>query len=252
VGEGFVTITGEPGTGKTTLIATLLAELNPERVQVASLTNVQLDSVDFVSMTLEAFGVDVCDMGEISQLSKLKQYLVQQFNDDRCCILIVDEAHGLPPASLEELRLISNLQQDENLLLQVFLVGQSPLMDVIQAPGLEQLHQRIIAASHLEPLVLEETIAYIEHRLRKVGWEKDPSFSCEAMNLIHKFSGGVPRRINLICHRIFLHAGLNQIHQLVGSDALHVIVELHREGLLRPGASKVLDESVRGKKELVV
>jgi type II secretory pathway predicted ATPase ExeA len=112
---------------------------------------------------------------------------------------------------------------------------------MIRAPGMEQLQQRLIAASHLEPLKLSETVAYVEHRLRKVGWQNDPSFSKESMNLIHKFSGGVPRRINLICHRLFLRGGLEQKHKLHGEDALHVIVELHREGLLTPAASRTLD-----------
>jgi len=246
-GEGFVAITGEPGTGKTTLIASLLLELDQTRVQVASLTNVQLDTGNLLNMTLEAFGLEVGGENQVSPLSKLKQFLIQQFNKGRRCILIVDEAQGLPPAALEELRLISNLQHNSlqhvnGSLLQVFLVGQDTLMDLIRAPGLEQLHQRIIAASHLEPLELEETVAYVEHRLYKVGWKNDPSFTEEAMELIHKFSGGVPRRINLICHRLFLYGGLKQKHELVGTDAMHVIVELHREGLLKHGAHKQLTD----------
>ena len=247
-GEGFVAITGKPGTGKTTLIASLLAELDRVQVQVASLTNVQLDTSNLLGMTLEAFGLHAGDDSHASPLSKLKQFLIQQVNNGRRCILIVDEAQGLPSESLEELRLISNLQHDKGSLLQVFLVGQDPLMELIRAPGLEQLHQRIIAASHLEPLELEETTAYIEHRLHKVGWKNDPSFTEEVMKLIHKFSEGVPRRINLICHRLFLHGGLNQKHKLTGEDALHVIVELHKEALLTPGARRVLGDYVTGNK----
>jgi hypothetical protein len=135
---------------------------------------------------------------------------------------------------LEDLRLLSNLQQNNNLLLQVFLVGQEPLMDMICAPGMEQLQQRMIAASHIKPLKFEETVAYIKHRLQLVGWNNNPSFSDESLELIHKFSVGVPRRINLICHRLFLHGGLESIHLFEGTDTLRVIVELHREGLLSP------------------
>jgi type II secretory pathway predicted ATPase ExeA len=247
-GEGFVAITGEPGTGKTTLIAALLAELDKTRVRVATLANVQMDSANLLSMVLEEFGLHTGDQKQTSPLSRLKRFLVQQHTSGHRCILIVDEAQGLPAASLEELRLISNLQYADRLLLQVFLVGQEPLMDVIRAPGLEQLHQRLIAASHLEPLTLAETEAYVEHRLRKVGWENDPAFSEETTGLVHKFSGGVPRRINLICHRLFLHGGLKQKHELVGADALHVIVELHREGLLAPGVRKILGDHVGGVK----
>ena len=245
-GEGFVAITGEPGTGKTTLIASLLAEIDTSRVHVATLTNVQLDAINLLSMVLEDFGLPHGNANEISPLSRLKQFLIQQYRNKQRCILIVDEAQGLSMDSLEELRLISNLEYDNRLLLQVFLVGQEPLMDMILEPGLEQLHQRFIAAAHLKALEPEETKAYVEHRLHKVGWKGDPTFTEEAMNLIHKFSGGVPRRINLICHRLFLHGGLKQKHKLVGADALHVIVEIHREGLLTPRARKVLGEYVGG------
>jgi len=237
-GEGFVAITGEPGTGKTTLIASLLAELDKIRVQVATLTNVQIDSVNLLNTVLEEFEIPTGAQNQPSPLSSLKRYLIQQHKNGRRCILIVDEAQGLSAASLEELRLISNLQYDNRLLLQVFLVGQEPLMDIIRAPGLEQLHQRLIAASHLDSLGLAETKAYINHRLNKAGWNNDPVLTEDAMNMIYKFSSGIPRRINLICHRLFLYGGLKQKHELVGADALHVIVELHKEGLLAPMMSE--------------
>lgn len=249
-GEGFVAITGEPGTGKTTLIGSLLADMDMSRVHVATLTNVQLDSYNLLNIVLDEFNLNYDEASRVSPLSVLKQYLIQQHKKGHRSILIVDEAQGLPPASLEELRLISNLQFENRLLLQVFLIGQNPLMDMIRAPGLEQLHQRLIAAAHLKPLEFEETKAYVEHRLRMVDWNEDPVFTEEALNLIHKFSGGVPRRINLICHRLFLNGGLKQKHELVGADALHVIVELHREGLLTPGARKALGDYVGGINEV--
>ena len=123
-------------------------------------------------------------------------------------------------------------------------------MDIIMAPGMEQLHQRLIAAAQLKPLSFEQTVDYIVHRLDCVGWKNDPAFTDEALSLVHKFSAGVPRRINLICHRLFLHAGLNEKHELLGGDALQVIVELHREGLLTPVAMQALGEYVGGIKDL--
>lgn len=239
-GEGFVVITGEPGTGKTTLIAALIAELDKVRVQVATLTNLQMDSHNLINMVLEEFGLPMDGRSQSNPLSRLKQYLMQQYKNGRRCILIVDEAQGLTTASLEQIRLISNIQHDNCLLLQVFLVGQAPLMDMIRAPGLEQLHQRLIAASHIEPLGFAETQSYVLHRLRKVGWDNAPTLNDEIMGLIYKFSSGIPRRINLICHRLFLYGGLKQKHELLGSDALHVIVELHEEGLLKLGIGKEL------------
>lgn len=241
-GEGFVAITGEPGTGKTTLIASLLTELDNMRVQVATLTNVQIDAVNLLHTVLEEFHLPLNNLNKSSPISLLKQHLIQQAKKGRRCILIVDEAQGLSNTSLEELRLISNLQYNNRLLMQVFLVGQETLMDIIRAPGLEQLHQRLIAASHLESLGQSETWAYIEHRLHTAGWNNDPTFAKEAMNIIYKFSGGIPRRINLICHRLFLYGGLSRKHELSGADAMHVIVELHREGLLTPKIDTQLDE----------
>jgi type II secretory pathway predicted ATPase ExeA len=123
-------------------------------------------------------------------------------------------------------------------------------MDIVRSPGMEQLHQRLIAAAQLKPLTLEQTVDYIKHRLGCVGWKGDPSMSDEAYSLIHKFSAGVPRRINLICHRLFLHAGLKERHELSGADALNVIVELHQEGLLTPVARQALGEYVDGINEL--
>jgi len=237
-GEGFVVITGAPGTGKTTLIAALLAELDTTHVKVATLANEQLDTRDLVERVNDAFGWPVDKA--VAPLPKLMRFLNQNYDEGGRAIIIVDEAQNLTAEALEELRLLSNIQNHDGLLLQVFLLGQDPLLQMIRAPGMEQLQQRLIAASHLEPLQLNETVAYVEHRLRKVGWENDPSFTEESMNLIHKFSGGVPRRINLICHRLFLRGGLEQKHMLHGEDALHVIVELHKEGLLTPGAGKAL------------
>ncbi|MDT8451967.1 MAG: AAA family ATPase [Gammaproteobacteria bacterium] len=241
-GEGFVAITGEPGTGKTTLITSLLSELDNVRVQIATLTNVQIDEVNLLHSVLEEFQLPLNNQNQAGPISILKQFLIQQSKKGRRCILIVDEAQGLTNSSLEELRLISNLQHNNRLLLQVFLVGQESLMDIIRAPGLEQLHQRLIAASHLESLAQSETRAYIEHRLYKAGWKNDPTFAIEAMNIIYKFSGGIPRRINLICHRLFLYGGLTRKHELSGADAMHVIVELHREGLLMPKIDMHPDE----------
>jgi len=234
-GEGFVVITGAPGTGKTTLIGALLSELDTGQVRVASLANEQLDPRDLVDRVNDAFGLPVNN--DVAPLPKLMRFLNQNYQEGGRAILIVDEAQSLSKRALEELRLLSNLQNYDGLLLQVFLLGQDPLLDMIRSPGMEQLQQRLIAASHLEPLKLKETVAYVEHRLRKVGWQNDPSFTEESMNLIHKFSGGVPRRINLICHRLFLRSGLEQKHHLQGEDALHVIVELHKEGLLSPATN---------------
>ena len=250
-GEGIVAITGAPGTGKTTLIASLIAELDLGHVHVGVVTNVQLDTSNLVDLVVDAFSLQIEHSDSVSLIKEFKQFLRREHQKGRRVILIVDEAQGLTTELLEELRLFSNLQHNTELLLQIFLVGQEPLMDIIRSPGMEQLHQRLIAAAQLKPLSFEETVDYIKHRLNCVGWKDDPVFTDEVFSLIHKFSVGVPRRINLICHRLFLHVGLKGKHQLVGGDALNVIVELHREGLLTSVANRALDEYVVGIKGVV-
>jgi len=243
-GEGIVVITGAPGTGKTTLIASLIAELDSTQVSVGVVTNVQLNSGALVDMVVDAFSLQIDRSDGVGLMAEFMAFLKRQNEAGRRVILVVDEAQGLSAELLEELRLLSNLQHNTRLLLQIFLVGQEPLMDIVRSPGMEQLHQRLIAAAQLKPLDFRQTVDYIEHRLHCVGWKNDPAFSEEALSLIHKFSAGVPRRINLIAHRLFLHAGLEGRHKLVGGDALHVIVELHKEGLLTPVARRELGDYV--------
>ena len=239
-GEGFVAITGAPGTGKTTLIETLLTDIDDSLIKVATLTNTALDTRVLVERVLDAYGMHPGSLANVNPLALLIQFLRKQSQHGGRTVLIVDEAQTLAESALEELRILSNLQHNNQLLLQILLVGQESLMDVIRSPGMEQLQQRLIAASRLEPLELDETRAYIEYRLHKVGWKQDPSFSDETIGLIHKFSGGVPRRINLICHRLFLRGGIENKHEFHGKDALTVIVELHKEGLLPSAASSAL------------
>ncbi len=250
-GEGIVAITGAPGTGKTTLIASLISELDQAQIKVGLVSNVQLEADSLLDMVVDALSLTLDRTDNDSTLVGFELYLRYQHSKGRRVILIVDEAQGLAPESLEVLRLFSNFQHGSKLLMQIILVGQDSLMDIIKSPGMEQLHQRLIATAQLKPLDLDETAEYIVHRLNCVGWKNNPSFSDEVYRMIHKFSSGVPRRINLICHRLFLHAGLANKAELVGSDALVVIVELHKEGLLTPIARRALGEYVGGIQDMV-
>ncbi len=231
-GEGFITITGGPGTGKTTLINEIVAGIRDADVLMATLNSTQLESRDLLHMVAAAFGLRYGEVSKPTLLLGLEEFLTQQKRHNKHAVLIVDEAQGLSPSAVEELRLLANLQFQSRLLLQVVLVGQERLRDVVQAPGMEHLSQRIIVASHLDPLSLPDTVAYVEHRLKKVRWQGDPAITEDALHLIHNFSGGVPRLINLICSRLFLFGGLEGTHELSGEDAQAVIEDLQQESLL--------------------
>jgi len=249
-GEGIVAITGAPGTGKTTLISSLISDLGQGQAQVGVVSNMQMTSDNLAETIVDAFSSQIEVDEGADAMKVLNRFLRQQSDAGKRVILIVDEAQGLSVETLEELRLFSNLQHNAKLLLQIILVGQESLMEVIRLPELEQLHQRLIAAAQLKSLDHKQTIEYIAHRLTCVGWKDDPVLTDEVCDLVYKFSDGVPRLINLICHRLFLHAGLKDKHQLDGGDALVVIVELHKEGLLTPAARHALGKYMGNLKDL--
>lgn len=229
--EGFVMITGRPGTGKTTLIGDLIESLASDNVTTANLVCTQLQADDLLKTVAYSFGVGSGDLDKAELLQRLTVRFHNWHRDGKRTLLIVDEAQDLSSSAMEELRLLTNIQVDGQPLLQIFLLGQPELRDLILSPEMEQVHQRIVAASHLEALAVEETEEYIRHRLEAVGWCNDPALSKSIYPLIHKFSEGVPRRINLICSRLFLHGGVEQRHQIGVQDVKVVIGELQDESL---------------------
>ena len=230
-GEGFVVVTGRPGTGKSTLIEDLLGGLKGKPIVQATLVSTQLQADDLLRMVAYNLGIKSVGGDKASVLSRLTEFFLESRQRGRQVLLIVDEAQDLPANALEELRLLTNLQTDSQPLLQIFLVGQEALGDMIRARGMEQLHQRIIAACHLGLLDGDETRDYIRHRLSRAGWWGDPCITDAAFLLIHRFSGGIPRRINLICSRLFLHGSVEEKHELRVEDVRSVVSELRDEGL---------------------
>ena len=229
--EGFVMITGRPGTGKTTLIGTLVAELANESVHIANLVCTQLQADELLKLVAYDFGISptIVEKGEL--LQQLTQQLKRWHRDGRRALLIVDEAQDLPVCAMEELRLLTNIQMDSRPLLQIFLLGQPELRELILNPRMEQVHQRVIAATHLQALADDETEAYVRHRLEVVRWCGDPAISKSVYPLIHQFSEGIPRRINQICSRLLLHCAVEQQHQVTVADMRTVVQELQDENL---------------------
>jgi len=230
--EGFVMVTGRPGTGKSTLINDLTEELRRERGLFAALSCTQIEADDLLRLVVLNFGLDGRTAQKSLLLHDLQGLLMRLYREGRRPLLIIDEAQDLPPRALEELRLLTNLQQNNQPLLQIFLVGQEELRDTVLAPGLEQLHQRIVAACHLLPLDAETTGAYIEHRLRHVGWTDNPTLDPAVYPLIAHYSQGVPRLINLICSRLLLHGMVEERHALNTDDLRQAIDGLSEEQLL--------------------
>ena len=231
--EGFIMVTGRPGTGKTTLVETLLSGLSGGGPVAARLISAHLQPDELLRKVAYGFGLHAERLDKATILHQLERFLLQQSRTNRGALLVIDEAQSLDASALEELRLLTNLQENGRPVLQIFLVGQEQLREVVQAPELEQFHQRLIAACHLRPLDVAETRAYVEHRLRRVGWAGDPQLSGDAIVMVQRFSGGVPRRINQVCSRLLLHGASEGLHRLEGGDVLTVIEDL-REEILTP------------------
>lgn len=207
--EGFIVITGEVGAGKTTVVRGLISGIDPKKVIAANLVTTQLDAEDTLRMVGSAFGVNVKNVSKSDVLMALEAFFVQQTADGKRCLLIVDEAQNLSPRAVEELRMLSNFQLNQQALLQTFLVGQPEFRAILQSPNMKQLRQRVTATCHIGPLDVEETQGYIQHRLKCAGSTGRPTFEQAAYDAIFDASGGIPRRINLICDRLLLLGFLN-------------------------------------------
>jgi general secretion pathway protein A len=229
--EGFVMITGRPGTGKTTLIEDVLSELSGQEVLPAKLVSAQLDAEDLLHMVAYNFGLNPQGRGKSAVFLELQGAFAAMLADGSRPLLIIDEAQALSRAALEELRLLTNLRIGPQPMLQIFLVGQEELRDMVLDPSMEQLHQRLVASCHLEPLDLKQAAAYVMHRLKIAGWSGRPRLRAEIFPALYRFSQGIPRRINLFMGRLMLHGWLEEKEVLESSDADEVLRELQHEHL---------------------
>ena len=227
--EGFIVITGDVGAGKTTVVRSLFEQLDREKVVAAQLVSTQLDADDMLRAVGVAFGLPLKSVSKAIALGSLEAFLCQLAMESRRALLIVDEAQNLTPRAIEELRMLSNFQLGDQALMQSFLIGQPELRVMMQGAAMQPLQQRVIASYHLGPLDEAETRAYIEHRLRHVGWKGDPAFDPACFALIHSATAGIPRRINTLCNRLMLAGFLGEKHVLEPSDVESIVREIRDE-----------------------
>ncbi|MEI6206631.1 MAG: XrtA/PEP-CTERM system-associated ATPase [Desulfuromonadales bacterium] len=217
---GFVLLTGEVGSGKTTIIRELINK-HLERVVLAKVFNTNVNTSQLLSMINDDFELPVQGKDKIELLRDLNHFLVEQYGKGNQPLLIIDEAQNLPPETLEEIRMLSNLETSDSKLLQIILVGQPELRTLLAKPELRQLRQRISIQCNLHPLNRQETEEYIFHRLQVAGNRDALSFAARALDLIFIYSCGIPRLINVFCDFLLLAAfaeGVRDVNEELTRD----------------------------------
>ncbi|MEW8467897.1 MAG: AAA family ATPase [Candidatus Thiodiazotropha sp.] len=235
-GEGLVMITGKPGSGKTTLIRDVISELDSARYYTLNLVTSQLHAEELLRKMALEYGLPAETYNKATLLTNIHKHLNMLHEQGKRSILFLDEAQNLSPTGLEELRLLSNLQEGKDSLLQIVLVGHDDLRQLLLGPDMEHIQQRLVANCQIEPMPVEQTKAYILHRLELVGWRQDPQIQEAVFQLIHEASQGVPRNINHLMSHLLLFASLEEKHELTDEDALTIIEELvEQQRITLPG-----------------
>ena len=201
--KGFLAITGEVGTGKTTLCRALLSQLD-DRVKTAFILNSNLTEFQLIHAVIEDFGIPISGNSRMNLMRALNAFLIAQVREGNNAVLIIDEAQNLSAGQLEQVRMLSNLETAEEKLIQIILVGQPELRKKLDSKSLLQLRQRISIRFHLSPLQRGEIASYIAHRLRVAGGEGRVWFDRKSVELVYEYSGGVPRLINMLCDKALL------------------------------------------------
>jgi general secretion pathway protein A len=224
--KGFIALIGDAGTGKTTLVARILAHLPTGRVQSSVILNPTLTCSEFLEMMMMDFGITDIPASKASRVNRLQRFLLQGHADGKISVLVVDEAHKLSQEVLEEIRLLGNLEFAEYKLIQIVLAGQTELGHLLNRPDMRQLKQRFAVRLNVEPLSNGDMEQYIDYRWSKAGGKRPVPFSNGAMEEIRRFSKGIPRVINCLCDNSLMRAyghGQTQVH---GEDVVSVAREL--------------------------
>ncbi|CAK0774585.1 general secretion pathway protein A [Azospirillaceae bacterium] len=227
--EGFIVITGDVGAGKTTLLAHLLQILDPKAYVAAKIVSSHLQGDDMLRAVANGFNIDSQKLDKAALLNRIENFLTSNFHSGRRMLLLVDEAQNIPPAALEELRMLSNFQVGARAPLQGILTAQPQFRRLLSNPDLEQFRQRIVASHHLGPIGQEETREYIRHRLSVVGWRNNPEIDDNAFLKIYEHTSGVPRKINMFCARLMIYAYLDELRRIDGEAVQAVAEDMERE-----------------------
>lgn len=227
---GFIELTGEVGAGKTTVLRALLAQLDPERYRTALIFNPCLSAPDLLKAINREFHLPADGLDQSALLENLNQYLIRQNEEGCVVVLVIDEAQNLQPDVLEQIRLISNLETEREKLLQIVLAGQPELGKLLERKDLRQLNQRIVVRYHLRPMKGHDTYLYIQHRLMVAGGKGIVSFSKDAAKKIFRYSGGLPRLINVASDRALLAAYAKNTQQITSRIAAAGIADVKRGG----------------------
>jgi len=223
---GFVELTGEVGTGKTTLLRTFLNRLDSEGHRTALIFNPCLSSLELLKSVNREFGLDWETGSRMDLLQVLNGFLLEQKAAGRSVVLVMDEAQNLSSEVLEQIRLISNLETETDKLIQIVLSGQPELLSVLAREELRQLNQRITVRYHLLPMGFESTQRYIDHRMELAGCFRAAEFSTPALKRIFRFSGGVPRLVNVVCDRALLIGFTQESRTISGGMAAQAVSEV--------------------------
>ena len=210
---GFTLLTGEVGSGKTTLVRDIINKISAD-VTLSMIFNTRVDGYQLIAMINDDFGLKTEGKDKVQLITELNDFLLEECSSNRQPIIIIDEAQNLSTEALEEIRLLSNLENDNFKMMQIILVGQPELKQIIAQPSLRQLRQRISISCHLNPLNREESEEYVYHRLGTVGSRDCVKFHDGIFDAIFKFSGGIPRLINLICDFLLLSAFVEETHEI--------------------------------------
>ncbi len=221
--KGFVAVTGEVGVGKTTILRSYLEGTDPEKTRIVYIFNAAISFDKLLKQIASEFGIPVAGVDSAELVDSLFHYLIQEYENDRNVVLIIDEAQNMPVETLERLRMLSNLETSQDKLLQIILVGQPEFEDKLNRPELRQLKQRIAIMCRVSALTPEESLAYIQHRLMKASQFHNQVFTKDALKRIVKEANGIPRIINVLCDNVLITAFGYQRNPVDGKIVKEVI-----------------------------